>query len=135
MVGVRQIIVILKFFCFLLVAQEGLTETRTSSTPTTDVNNTQATSEPVTRPSRRDRKRMPAQIYVRVCAACHQEGNIDAPRVGSDKEWAPRIAKGIETLYQHALYGFNSMPPRGLCKDCTDDELKAIVDFMVRSSS
>ena len=102
--------------------------------PGAEQSSAQIDAEPVDKPAKRARPRKPAHTYVKVCGACHQEGNLDAPRVGSKKQWAPRIAKGIDTLYQHALYGFNSMPPRGLCKDCSDEELKAIVDFMVRSS-
>lgn len=134
MVGIRQLIVILKFFCFFVLMQEGVAESRTSLTQDSDLTNPQVNSEPVTKSAKRRREKMPAHIYVKVCSACHQEGNLDAPRVGAKKEWAPRIAKGVEALYQSALYGFNSMPPRGLCKDCSDDDLKGVVDFMVRSS-
>jgi len=93
-----------------------------------------AVAEPATKPVKRRPARTPAHIYVNVCSACHREGGLDAPRVGSRKDWAPRIAKGMDTLHQHALYGFNSMPPRGTCNRCSDDDIKAAVDYMVEKS-
>ncbi|MFK3999676.1 hypothetical protein ACI2KW_30405, partial [Pseudomonas aeruginosa] len=29
------------------------------------------------------------------------------------------VAKGMPTLVQHVTNGFNAMPPRGLCTDCS----------------
>ncbi|MFP3459052.1 c-type cytochrome, partial [Psychrobacter sp. SIMBA_152] len=48
----------------------------------------------------------------------------------SADDWAPRIAKGKDTLLDHAINGFNAMPPRGTCMDCSDDEISAAIDFM-----
>lgn len=59
---------------------------------------------------------------------------MGAPKSGSADDWAPRISKGIETLYTHALTGFNAMPAKGMCAACTDDEIKAAVDYMVDSA-
>ena len=76
----------------------------------------------------------PADIYASKCAACHDTGVAGAPKVGVAGDWAARIAQGKDTLYKHALEGFNAMPPKGLCMDCSDDELYAIVDLMVSKS-
>ncbi len=40
----------------------------------------------------------------------------------------------MDTLYASAISGFLGMPPKGLCMDCSDDELKATVDYMVEHS-
>jgi cytochrome c5 len=41
----------------------------------------------------------------------------------------------MDTLVQSAIKGLNGiMPPRGLCADCSDDQLKAIVEYMVAES-
>lgn len=78
----------------------------------------------------------PQTVYNTFCMACHATGANNAPMLGNKEAWAPRIAKGIDVLYQSALAGFNNgaMPPKGLCMDCTEDELKATVDHIVSQS-
>lgn len=69
-------------------------------------------------------------VYNASCAGCHGTGAAGAPKVGDKGAWGPRIAKGKPTLYKHALGGFNAMPPKGMCMTCSDDEIKAAVDYM-----
>ena len=78
----------------------------------------------------------PDEVYQTYCFACHGTGANNAPVYGNAEQWAPRIAKGIDVLYESAINGFNgaAMPPRGLCMDCSDDELKATVDYMLEAS-
>ncbi len=71
------------------------------------------------------------QVYTAVCAGCHGAGVMGAPKYGT-ADWAPRKAKGLATLHDHALHGFNSMPPKGGCAACSDDEIKAAVDYMAK---
>ena len=73
-------------------------------------------------------------VYNGSCAACHGTGAAGAPKLGDAGAWAPRIAKGLDTLHNHALNGFNGMPPKGLCMSCSDDEIKATVDYIVENS-
>jgi cytochrome c5 len=68
------------------------------------------------------------QVYQAACFACHGTGALGAPKSADD--WSPRIAKGKDTLLDHAINGFNAMPPRGTCMDCSDDEISAAIDFM-----
>lgn len=70
-------------------------------------------------------------VYNSKCTACHSTGAAGAPKIGVADDWADRIAKGVDALYTSAISGLNGMPPRGLCMDCTDDELKAAVDYML----
>ena len=45
------------------------------------------------------------------------------------------MEKGFDTLVQNTIAGLNGiMPPRGLCVTCSDNQLKAIVEFMLDSS-
>jgi cytochrome c5 len=39
-------------------------------------------------------------------------------------------------LYESAINGFNNgaMPPKGLCMDCTNEEIQATVDHIVGMS-
>lgn len=74
------------------------------------------------------------EIYNTKCMICHASGTAGAPILGNASDWAPRIGKGIEALYTNSISGFNGMPAKGLCMDCSDDELKATVDYMVEKS-
>ncbi len=70
------------------------------------------------------------QIYKSACFACHGAGVLGAPKLQNAADWKPRLAKGFDTLLSHAINGFNAMPPRGTCADCTDDEIAAAIRFM-----
>ena len=73
-------------------------------------------------------------VYAGFCTTCHSAGVMGAPKFGDAASWAPHVAKGIDTLYTHAINGFNAMPPKGMCAACSDDEIKAAVDYMVDGS-
>lgn len=73
-------------------------------------------------------------VYSGFCVTCHGSGLMGSPKMGAAADWAPRAAKGMDTLYTHAIAGFNSMPAKGMCAACSDDEIKAAVDHMVSSS-
>ena len=72
--------------------------------------------------------------YKAACAACHDSGAANAPITGKRGDWVARIKQGQETLYTHAIKGFNGMPPKGGAMDKSDDQIKAIVDYMVNAS-
>ncbi|MEM1263066.1 MAG: c-type cytochrome [Pseudomonadota bacterium] len=78
------------------------------------------------------------QVYNAACIACHGAGIGGAPTYGSADVWAPRIAKGIDTLYGHSINGFSGeagyMPPKGGRTDLSDDEIRAAVDYMIEGS-
>ena len=77
----------------------------------------------------------PEGVYNTYYQACHATGANNAPVFGNAEAWQPRIAKGIDALYESGINGFNNgaMPARGTCVDCTDDEIKATVDYMVQA--
>lgn len=74
------------------------------------------------------------QVVTQVCAVCHSTGMMNSPKIASAEDWAPRIEKGMDTLYEHAINGFNMMPARGGNPKLTDDEVKAAVDYMTSSA-
>ncbi len=74
------------------------------------------------------------EIYQAKCSTCHASGVAGAPKLGDVEAWKPRIDKGMDTLYASAINGFLGMPPKGLCMDCSDAELKDTVDYMVENS-
>lgn len=79
-----------------------------------------------------------AELFKKTCAMCHQTGVAGAPKLGDKADWGPRIAQGQETLYKHAIEGFNgakgAMPAKGGNPALSDDEMKVIVDFMIAKS-
>ena len=77
------------------------------------------------------------QKYMASCFACHSTGAAGAPKVGEGfaAEWQPRMEKGMDAVVTNSINGLNTMPPKGLCFDCTDDDLRAIVEYMVNSST
>ncbi|WP_239552727.1 c-type cytochrome [Oceanisphaera litoralis] len=70
-------------------------------------------------------------VFTAACAACHTTGAAGAPIKGDAAAWEARIAKGRDTLLDHALNGFNAMPPRGACGNCSDEEIASAVDYMI----
>ena len=75
-----------------------------------------------------------SDVYNSACTACHATGVAGAPVLGNADQWAPRIEQGMETLNNHAINGFNAMPPKGACASCSDEEIVAAVEHMVESS-
>ncbi|MEM9384025.1 MAG: c-type cytochrome [Pseudomonadota bacterium] len=73
-------------------------------------------------------------IYNQGCNACHAAGIAGAPKVGDAAAWTARIAQGNETLYAHAINGWNAMPAKGGFAYLSDDQVKAAVDHMVTES-
>lgn len=71
-------------------------------------------------------------IYKSYCSACHASGVAGAPVVGDAAAWAPRVDQGMELLLNHAINGLNAMPPRGTCADCSDEEIQAVVELMIK---
>ena len=76
----------------------------------------------------------PSDIYQGSCSACHGAGVLGAPKVGDAAAWNERLAKGIDTLTTNAISGINAMPPRGTCASCSDDDIKATVQYMIDNS-
>ncbi|RLA48276.1 MAG: cytochrome c5 family protein [Gammaproteobacteria bacterium] len=68
--------------------------------------------------------------YNKSCAVCHASGAANAPKTGDAAAWEPRMAKGMEVLLVSVNTGLNAMPPKGMCFDCTDDDYKAIIEYM-----
>ena len=76
-------------------------------------------------------------VYNSSCVACHGTGVAGAPKLGDSDAWKERIAKGSETLYTNAIFGFQGtgfMPARGGNASLSDDQVKAAVDHMIAAT-
>lgn len=73
-------------------------------------------------------------VYDKACALCHAAGVAGAPKLGDKTDWAPRIAQGKDTLYKHAIEGYQGakgmMPAKGGNSTLSDADVKASVDYM-----
>ncbi len=76
-----------------------------------------------------------AGVYALACAACHGADIGGAPKSFDRAAWAPRLAQGKETLYRHAIEGFQGsagvMPAKGGRTDLSDELVKLAVDHML----
>lgn len=72
-----------------------------------------------------------AMMYTSVCSVCHATGAAGAPIPGSP-EMALRTEKGLDALALSAQNGLNAMPPRGGRPDLSDEQIRAIVDYMIQ---
>jgi cytochrome c5 len=73
--------------------------------------------------------------YANTCDGCHGEGTGGAPKTGDADDWSQRVAKGMNKVRENAIVGFEGatgiMPARGGYEALTDEEVNAIVDYMV----
>ena len=75
-----------------------------------------------------------AALYEKQCKVCHEKGLLAAPLFGNKEAWAPRIAKGIDTLHMHSAKGFNKMPAQASA-EVSEAQVHAAVDYMVAAAS
>ena len=73
------------------------------------------------------------EIYNANCQGCHSSGVMGAPKYASLEDWAPRIDLGLEKLTLSAIAGKGGMPAKGTCMDCSDNEIKLTVQYMLDS--
>ena len=71
------------------------------------------------------------EIYSVRCSACHDSGLLAAPKLNTYSDWASRIERGREVIIDHAIKGYNKMPPRGGNPLLSDAQVTAAVDYML----
>ncbi len=70
------------------------------------------------------------QVYMASCFACHNSGAGGAPMPADKAAWASRMEKGMDAVMTVVINGLNAMPAKGLCFTCTDDDLRAVAQYM-----
>lgn len=71
--------------------------------------------------------------YNSSCTFCHAGGAAGAPKSHDEAAWASRLEKGMDVLVKNVREGLNAMPPKGMCNDCSDDEYRALIEYMSKS--
>ncbi len=75
------------------------------------------------------------QVYLSSCNICHQDGKMGAPIIGNGQSWKHRIQQSdLPTLYKHAIKGYNSMPIKGACVTCSNNDIIAAVNYILDKS-
>ncbi|WP_458700617.1 c-type cytochrome [Sulfurospirillum sp. 1307] len=72
--------------------------------------------------------------YENTCAGCHDSGLAGSPKVGDKEAWAKVRKQKIETIFDHAIHGYNAMPPKGGDESLSDELVKDIVKYMIDKS-
>ena len=73
------------------------------------------------------------EIVKETCAACHQAGVANAPKLGDKAGWAPRMKLGLNGMLQSVVKGKGAMPARA-GTSLTDQELSSAVVFMANQA-
>jgi cytochrome c5 len=83
-----------------------------------------------------DAARSGEDVYNAACMACHMTGAAGAPKLGDVAAWTDRLAKGNDALYSSGIDGLpgTGMMAKGGCMNCSDEEVKAAVDYMIEGS-
>ncbi len=68
--------------------------------------------------------------YEQYCSACHESGAANAPKRGDGNAWTKRLRKGNAVLLKSMKDGPVSMPPKGGCVSCSDEELLLLVKYL-----
>ncbi|MDP3421019.1 MAG: c-type cytochrome [Thiobacillus sp.] len=74
------------------------------------------------------------EVYVAVCASCHDSGALGAPKFDARGDWAGRLGQGYDTLVKHAIEGLRQMPARGGDSDLSDIEMARAVAYLANSA-
>src|SRR5262249_31095525 len=77
------------------------------------------------------------ELYAKHCAVCHLPGIAGAPKVGDAAEWARRVRAGLNMVQLNALQGMpnTAMMAKGGQRDLGEDELKAVVNYMISAAN
>ena len=72
------------------------------------------------------------QVYLKYCSACHTNGFSGAPLLKDYDYWQNLLNnKGRNRLYQNSINGYGNMPAKGLCYECSNEEIEAAVDHIL----
>lgn len=73
-------------------------------------------------------------VYSTKCFTCHATGAAGAPKLGDPAAWQARIdERGVDGMHKSAWEGYKAMPAKGLCMDCSEEEVSAAVDYILES--
>lgn len=105
--------------------------------PVGSVRTEQKTTTTVAKPQEQveEKKEIGQATYDQFCSTCHKTGLAGAPKFRDAADWKPHLAKGdINVLTASAIKGINAMPPKGTCQECSEQDLKDAIQYMLPKS-
>ena len=74
-------------------------------------------------------------VFTTNCANCHTGGIggffSGAPNIEDPEDWEALTPKGLDALTANTITGIGDMAARGGCAECTDEEIRAAVEYML----
>ncbi len=70
-------------------------------------------------------------VYTWACAACHDTGEQDAPRIRDRDTWSDRSPLWSAVLLEHAKQGYLEMPAKGGHPYLSDRAVQAAGEYML----
>jgi cytochrome c5 len=77
------------------------------------------------------------KIFNEFCASCHGNNpiiSVNAPRINDRKRWDAYRNLSIDTLLMMTIQGRGAMPARGGCFECSDEQLREVILYILPSS-
>jgi len=76
-------------------------------------------------------------VFATNCANCHTGGIggffSKAPDIDDPEDWEALTPKGLDALTENTITGTGDMAARGACAECTDEEIRAAVEHILRN--
>lgn len=89
------------------------------------------------KPIAKNRKLQGKIIYEKYCQVCHQQGKgpiQGAPAIHDKWAWASIKKSGIDSMINNAMNGVDGMPIKGTCTDCSEEDIKEAILYMLHES-
>lgn len=77
------------------------------------------------------------KIFKEFCATCHDKKpliDIRAPRLGDKAAWNMKRKMGMPALLNITIMGVGAMPSRGGCFECSDEQLRETIQYILNQS-
>lgn len=77
------------------------------------------------------------KIFKEFCSTCHANKpiiDLHAPHIGDRQAWKLREKKGMHKMLKITISGLGAMPARGGCFECSDDQLRDAIKYILHES-
>jgi cytochrome c5 len=74
------------------------------------------------------------EVYLRVCASCHESGERGAPVTGRREHWEGRSPNWEAVLFEHVEKGYSEMPAKGGDAGLSRYDIDAAAEYMLGRS-
>ena len=77
------------------------------------------------------------KIFKEFCSTCHRQQpliDVHAPRIGDKAAWKFRRQLSLDVLLAVTVKGVGAMPSRGGCFECSDEQLRETIRYILNHS-